>query len=153
MFKGRFKIFKINRKLEYGLIALSHMVVKPEGELTTAKEICQTYQAPFDATAKVLQQLAHAGWLNVVQGAKGGYQITDDIADKSFLDLAEILVGPVNLVSCLLDGDSDCGLLDSCNVVSPMAKLNNRVREFYQDITLKDLLAKEHVSLPQDIVV
>ncbi len=133
-------MFKINKKLEYGLMALKHMANKTSNELTTAKEICQLYGSPFDVTAKVLQQLAGEKWLHVEHGVKGGYRLQKNLHEASLLHLVEILVGPVHVVNCMLDEESDCALTDSCNVVEPLKKLNTRLKDFYQTITVADLV-------------
>lgn len=133
-------MFKINKKLEYGLMALKHMANKSSNELTTAKEICQLYRSPFDVTAKVLQQLAGEKWLYVEHGVKGGYRLQKNLHETSFLHLVEVLVGPVHVVNCMLDEDSDCSLTDSCNVIEPLKKLNTRLKDFYQTITVADLV-------------
>lgn len=134
-------MFKLNRKLEYGLMALKHMTQTSESHLTSAKEICQAYGVSFDPMAKVLQQLTQAGWLEAVQGAKGGYHLQKSLSDLTFLNLVEVLVGPVSLVDCLHEPDGhDCSLVSSCNVVSPMKRLNDKVKEFYQQITIAELV-------------
>jgi Rrf2 family protein len=132
-------MFKINRKMEYGLMALKHMLSASADHLTSAKEICQVYGVSFDAMAKVLQQLTQAGWLQGVQGSKGGYQIQKDLSQSTFLDLTEVLVGPVTLVNCL-NHDDDCSMSGSCNVISPMKRLNDRVKDFYHQITIAELV-------------
>ena len=133
-------MFKIHRKLEYALMALKHMSSKRPGQLTTAREISQDYHIPFDATARVLQLMAHAGILNSEQGVQGGYQIIKDLTKVSFLDLVESVVGSVKTANCLLQSESGCDLIDSCNIISPMTRLNDRMTSFYQDMHLGELL-------------
>ena len=42
---------KVNRKIEYALMALKFMSGKMPGQLTQVKEICEKTGSPFDATA------------------------------------------------------------------------------------------------------
>lgn len=126
-------------------MALKHMANKSSNELTTAKEICQMYGSPFDVTAKVLQQLAGEKWLHVEHGVKGGYRLQKNLNETSFLHLVEILVGPVHVVNCMLD-EEDCTLTDSCNVANPLRKLNTRLKDFYQNITVADLVQETNFA-------
>lgn len=49
---------KLNRKVEYALMALKFMSSKVPGELTSTKEVVESTGCPFDATARVMQQMA-----------------------------------------------------------------------------------------------
>lgn len=132
---------KINRKLEYALMALKYMSRKIPGELTTAKEVSDSFHTPFDATARVMQQMAaqKGGILRAEYGVNGGYQITKDLAKVSIHDLVEIIEGPTALVKCL-HKESPCEIQGTCNIVSPVTQLNHRLTEFYKSLSLKELL-------------
>ena len=132
---------KINRKIEYALMALKYMSQKIPGELTTAKEVSDNFHTPFDATARVMQVMAQKGWLRSEQGAFGGYQITKDFSKVSMHELIEIIEGPTAVVRCLhRDKESACEIQTTCNIASPITKLNHKLNEFYQSLSLKDLL-------------
>lgn len=133
---------KINRKLEYALMALRHMSQKIPGELTTAKEVSESFQTPFDATARVMQAMASRGLLKVEHGAAGGYQITKDLNKVTLHDLVEIIEGPTALVKCL-HKEEPCDIQGTCNIVSPITNLNRRLTDFYKSVTLKELLVGE----------
>jgi len=133
-------MFKVNRKIEYALIALKHMHKKYPGELTTAKEIYEQYKTPFDATSRVLQVMAHHGILKSEQGAHGGYQILKDLTKVTFLDLIEMIEGNINMVNCLFADDPNCELVPTCNIISPITWLNERLKEFYNNLSIHDLL-------------
>lgn len=134
-------MFKINKKVEYALIALKHMSDKYPGELTTAKEICDIYKSPFDATSRVLQIMAQRQILKSEHGAHGGYLIQKDLSKITLLKLVEAILGPVQMVKCLHDeGDNGCDLLTNCNIVSPIVKLSDRLKSFYETINLRDLI-------------
>lgn len=131
---------KLNRKLEYALMALKVMSQKAQGELTTAKEVVDLTGCPFDATARVLQVMAHHGLLKSEQGAHGGYLLIQDLSRVSFYDLSHMILGPLALVRCLQDAHGDCELVEQCNIQSPLQEFNRRLRDFYKGISLKDLL-------------
>lgn len=136
---------KLNRKLEYALMALKHMTQKIPGELTSAKEVSDTFRTPFDATARVMQQMSQKGLLRVEHGAFGGYQITKDLSKVTMLQLLEIVEGPTVMVKCM-DKENPCEIQGTCNIVSPIHHLQHRLNEFYNNITLKELLVETPFS-------
>lgn len=136
---------KINRKVEYALMALRHMSQKIPGELTTAKEVSEGFQTPFDATARVMQAMSGRGLLRAEHGASGGYQILRDLSKVTLYDLVEIIEGPTALVKCL-HKEEPCDIQGTCNIVSPITNLNRRLNDFYKSVTLKELLVGEKMN-------
>lgn len=132
----------MNRKVEYALMALKFMSQKYAGQLTTVKEICQSTGIPFDATSRVMQQMAQKGILKSEQGAHGGYLIVRDLTKISFYEVAETILGPIEMVRCA-GGHSDCEFLSKCNVQLPLQNFNVRLVEFYKTLAVADLLKVE----------
>lgn len=130
---------RLNRKVEYALMALKVMAQKRAGELTSAKEVVEKTGCPFDATARVLQQMAQRGILRSEQGAHGGYVLVRDLTRVTFYELNEMIIGPLAMAKCL-EGESDCDLKKSCNILSPINVLNRKMMEFYQDLSVGELL-------------
>ena len=133
-------MFKINRKLEYALIALRHMSAKAPGQLTSAKEICDIYNAPFDPTSRVLQVMAQHEIVRAEQGAHGGYQIFKDLSKVTLFDLTEMIEGPIQIVNCFHGNYSHCDITASCNVISPMLNLNEKIAGLFKTINVKELI-------------
>lgn len=125
-------------------MALRHMSQKLPGELSTAKEICAIYKAPFDATSRMMQIMVQKGLLKSEHGAHGGYQIIKDLSEVSFLQLAEFILGPVNVADCLYQDEHFCELTATCNIISPVTRLNARMKEFYKNLSLYDLVVSEN---------
>lgn len=138
---------KLNRKLEYALMALKYMSQKIPGEKTSAKEVSDAFTTPFDATARVMQAMAQRGVLRAEQGAFGGYQITKDLSKVTMLELLEMIEGPTTVVKCLSTSKEEaCGNHAKCNILSPVQLLQNKLNDFYSKITLKELL----IEAPQN---
>lgn len=133
---------KLNKKVEYALMALKYITEKPEGSLTTAKEVVTSAGVPFDATARVMQIMGQKGILKSEQGAQGGYQLVGDLSKVSFFDLIEMVLGPLGIAKCL-HGAENCEIFDSCNIQQPINHLNNRLVEFYKGVSLQEILAAE----------
>ena len=136
-------MFKINRKVEYALIALRHIGRAPD-QLISAKEICDSYKTPFDTTSRVLQIMAQNGILKAEYGAHGGYQIMKDLSKITFLELTEMIVGPIKIANCFNSSYSHCELTSSCNVIAPMLNLNDKMSELFKTITVQELIESRH---------
>jgi len=133
-------MFKINRKLEYALIALRHMSAKAPGQLTSAKEICDIYHTPFDPTSRVLQIMVQHEVVRAEQGAHGGYQILKDLSKFSMFELTQMIEGPIQIVNCFHGNYSHCDMTSSCNVISPMLNLNERIAAMFKTINVQELI-------------
>lgn len=142
-------MFKINRKLEYALIALRHMSNKPQGQLTSAKEICDMYHTPFDPTSRVLQIMTQHGVLHAEQGAHGGYQVLKDLSKVSIYDLTQMIEGPIQIVNCFHGDYSHCDITSSCNVIAPMLNLNEKISALFKTINVRELVASRNVAEKQ----
>jgi Rrf2 family nitric oxide-sensitive transcriptional repressor len=137
---------KLNRKLEYALIALKHLsqTSATDKKLTSAKEISLTYVVPFDVVSRVLQILNQNGIVKSIQGVQGGYHLQKSLEEISLHDLVELIEGPVELVKCL-GTEHQCEIKGSCNIISPIQALNHRVTDFYKTIKLSDLVGSAEV--------
>lgn len=132
-------MLKLTRKTEYALIALSHMQQFSQGNLVSTKELASLYRMPVDLLAKILQQLARADILEAAKGAHGGYRIKKPLEQINMIDFFEILEGIVGLVNCHMD--TECSQENLCNIKTPMDKINNHLRGFFYEISLKEVVS------------
>lgn len=137
-------MFKINRRIEYALIALKHMSLKKEGHLTSAKEICELYKIPFDPTSRVLQIMAQNGILQAEQGARGGYVIAQDLKKLTMLSLSQMIAGPIEIANCFHNNYSNCEISHTCHIISPMLNLNENLNNLFSNICVSDLIKSTH---------
>ncbi len=142
---------RLNRKLEYALMALKIIAGKKPGELTSAKEVVEITGCPFDATARVLQKMAQKGILRSEHGAHGGYVLVRDLSKVSLYELMELILGPMAAAKCLL-GRGRCELEPTCNIHNPIVVLNRRYQDFYRSIYVSELLRlkTEHHRPPME---
>lgn len=137
-------MFKINRKIEYALLALKYISAKKPGQLTSAKEICDLYKAPFDPTSRVLQIMTQNAVLKAEQGSKGGYALVKDLAVVTLKDLSEMIIGDIQIANCLHEEESSCEITCTCAIISPILKLNEDINALFAKITVADLLGSHH---------
>src|SRR5262245_46822905 len=132
-------MLKITKKVEYALIVLKYMGERPRGDFHSAREICDHFRLPFDTTAKVMQSMNNREILTSLQGANGGYQLTSDLSKITFLELEEIIEGKSRDLFCQ-SAKGLCYLHPSCNIISPVDRLNRKVKNFLSELSIEDLL-------------
>ena len=130
---------KMNKKMEYALMALKLISQKPEGNLTTAKEIADQMHIPFDVVARVLQALSSRGLLKAEYGINGGYLLGRSLNEVSIHDLSEMLEGNLALTKCLRN-EEPCEISETCNIASPINQLNKKIEHFYRSMSLHEVL-------------
>jgi Rrf2 family protein len=133
-------MIKINRKVEYALMALKLM--KEKKELTTAREVCDRFDTPFDTTAKVMQLMNNAGILHSHKGVKGGYTLARDLSDVSYMELAQLIEGKSFMMDCM---EGPCDLYHKCNISQPIKRLNDYIINIFNTLSLNELLAEDNL--------
>lgn len=137
-------MIKINKKIEYAMIALKYIATQEEGKLTSAREICDRFHTPFDTTAKVLQVMNNKGLLSSTKGIKGGYTLTRPLSQITFTELGRMIEGKESFGKFCENSKGVCDLYGICNIVTPIEVLNNKVNSFLSELTLEELLMAEH---------
>lgn len=117
-------------------MVLKHMHSTKQNSTATAREICDLYKAPFDTISKVMQTLSKHGILISHQGATGGYTLKSDMSDISYSKLLEVIEGRSKARDCI---ELNCSLFSSCNIISPIRKLNQHMSNFVNSISLEEL--------------
>ncbi len=141
---------KLNRTTEYGLIALRYMMGKQSlGDLsvTSARELADRYELPFEITAKTLQRMKESGLIQSAHGARGGYTIARCPSKLNLAEFLELMEGPQAVVGCtnpslhvaLGGAGNGCEYQKKCQVQGVMSDLNSRVKSFLAGILLTDL--------------
>ncbi len=133
-------MIKINRTLEYAMMALKFMS-KKEG-LCSAKEISENLHISFDTTARVMQFMAQSGILKAEYGAGGGYFLLKKLADVSLDELVTSVEGPITLVKCM-NPQAQCDIQSQCSILGSIGFITEKLIEMCRSINLEELLASQ----------
>ncbi len=132
-------MLKLTRRLEYALIALRH-IRQSGNNLCSAKEIAASYMIPQELLAKTLQQMVKLNYIKAVQGPRGGYKIRKGLEKVRMTQFIEELEGPLGMVDCNIN--SDCVQIGNCNIRMPINKINDNIRNMFNDIRVGDITSQ-----------
>ncbi len=129
-------MLKITKKVEYALIAIKHLSENPK-KLSSVSDMSTAYGIPREILAKTMQTLAKENIVESVKGPQGGYRNKNKTSDISLNKFFEVLEGPTAIMDCYFE--SGCNHLSSCNIKTPINKINDSVRHLFDNITLADI--------------
>ena len=86
---------------------------------------------------KYKQNYINGDIVKSVKGPHGGYKTSTKAANTTLNDFFEILEGPTAIMDCYFD--SGCDHLTSCNIRTPINKINNSIRNLFDNLTLADI--------------
>lgn len=134
-------MLQLSKKVEYGLIALRHMAMKPLGRVFTAKELATEYGIPYELLAKVLQKLAKAGVVRSMQGVNGGYALSRKPNELTVSFVIRIIEEERPMVAeCYSEGPESCYLFDNCTIRRPLGKLQRNLNVLFDKMTVQEII-------------
>ncbi len=146
-------MLKINKKVEYALMALKFMADKNDSKaLVSAREICDAFSTPFDTTAKVMQVMNNHDVLTSVKGIKGGYHLNKSLSDITYMDLVRMIEGKEEIGRVCTNHKGTCELIGKCNISTPVENLNRKLNSFLESLTLAELLQGTEFTIPNRLV-
>jgi len=92
--------------------------------------------------ASIAQQLAKAGILEIIQGAKGGYRLVIPPEKLTLLDVVETISGEIFLNDCLMRPGA-CSRSPTCKVHQVWQKAREQLRTTLRQATIDRLLGDE----------
>jgi Rrf2 family protein len=128
----------LNRKVDYGILVLSHLHQHPEGGC--ARAIATRFGLSKAFVANILKELCQTGFVTSHRGVKGGYELAPAASRQSLADLIDALDESFRLAPCNhTSPESSCTVFDTCPVRAPIAAVHNRIRDVLRDVTLGEL--------------
>jgi len=145
--KGR--AMRITRAGEYAVRCVLYMAGREKNRVISRKEVSKEMEIPDQFLGKIAQQLARSGFLEVIQGAKGGYRLLMNPEKITLLDVVEAVSGEIFLNDCIMNPES-CARSSFCAVNEVWEKAREQLRTTLRDATF-DKLLKEDLCISRSI--
>jgi Rrf2 family iron-sulfur cluster assembly transcriptional regulator len=115
-----------SRQCEYALQAVTYLALKPDGEMTSIKELTKKLDIPFHFLAKILQDLTHKGLLVSQKGPTGGFALAISPKDITLFHIVEAIDGVDITNKCVL-GFPECSGKNPCAVHEKWGSLRDGI--------------------------
>ena len=86
---------RLTRAGEYAVRCVLYLSKKGKGTLVSRKEIADHAAIPAHFLAKIAQDLAKAGMIEIRQGSRGGFRLLMDPKEITLLSVVETMIGEI----------------------------------------------------------
>ena len=130
----------VSTKGRYALRVMVCFARREPGAYIPLKEIAEAEGISQKYLESIMTVLSKAGFVDAAAGKGGGYRLNrspDQYTVGSILKLTE---GSLAAVSCTAQGAAACSRTTCCQTLPMWEKLEKMIDEFFEGITLADLL-------------
>jgi Rrf2 family protein len=135
-------MLKLSKKAEYALMAARYMALKNNLGYSTAKEISESYQIPYQLIAKILQNLAKSNIAVSAKGVNGGFSLAKKADNISLIDIIRAVESNYKIVDCMQanSSEADCEHFNCCKIKDPLAEVQRKIDKVFKDTLLVQIL-------------
>ncbi|MHB8791602.1 MAG: RrF2 family transcriptional regulator [Desulfobulbaceae bacterium] len=137
---------RLTRAAEYAIRCIVYLSQQGRGVLASKNDIAERAEIPPHFLAKIAQDLARAGLIDIRQGPKGGFVLLKEPREITLLEVVETMIGEIYLNDCVAK-PSSCNALRACGVHQVWISARNQLRETLRKATF-DQLIREKTCLP-----
>jgi len=130
-------LLRLSKLTDYAVVVLARL--DAEGGVQTAPCLAQCTGIAEPTVAKVLKVLAHAGLVEGLRGARGGYRLGRPLSAMTLSDVILAVDGPIALTACVDGASGGCDTEATCPVRGRWDPVNDAVRGALSAISLADL--------------
>ena len=138
---------RLTRAGEYGVRCILYLSSKGVGVLCNRRQIAAAMGIPGPFLGKIAQQLARAGYIEIIRGAKGGLKMVVSPEKLTLLDVVETVTGEIFLNDCISRPES-YNRSTTCAVHRVWYKARAQLRETLREATFADLIKEESCWSP-----
>lgn len=135
-------MLKLSKKAEYALMAARYMALKNSLGYSTAKEISESYQIPYQLVAKVLQNLVKNEIAISAKGVNGGFSLARKADTISLIDIIKAVETDFKIADCMQVNSSsaNCEHFDCCKIKDPLATIQKKIDKIFVETTVAHIL-------------
>jgi Rrf2 family protein len=138
---------RLTRAGEYAVRCILYLASQGVGVVCNRKQIAAEMDIPDQFLSKIAQQLARSGFLEIVQGARGGLKLVVSPEHLSLLEVVEAVIGEIFLNDCVMRPES-CQRSQACSVHQIWSKARNQLRDTLRQATFTSLLEQDSCVIP-----
>ena len=138
-----YSAMKISTRGRYALRFMIDLAQHDNGEYKALKEISERQGISIKYLEQITSLLSKVGLLQSTRGPQGGYRLAKKPYEYTVAEILRVTEGSMAPVACLDESPNQCERAASCRTLKMWEGLHKLVQEYFDGITLQDLLAEE----------
>ena len=132
----------VSTKGRYALRVMVYLAIHQNEGHTPLKEIAESENISQKYLESIMTLLSKGNLVDAVHGKGGGYRLNREPARYTVGSILKLTEGSLAPVSCTTQGPAACSRSTCCQTKPMWEKLDKMIDEFFEGITLADLLAE-----------
>ena len=133
----------ISTKGRYALRVMIDLAEHCNGEYIPMKDVVKRQQVSQKYVERIMTMLSKANFVEAVHGKGGGYRLNRSPDEYIVGDILRLTEGSLAPVACLDCDAEECERAVQCRTLPMWNELNNRITDFFDGITIADLMKKD----------
>ena len=130
----------VSTKGRYALRVMVSFAQRGGEEYIPLKEIAEAEGISQKYLESIMSVLSKAGFLDAVHGKGGGYRLNRRPEQYTVGSILKLTEGSLAAVSCTSQGAAACSRTECCQAKPMWDRLEKLIDDFFEGITLADLL-------------
>lgn len=130
----------ISTRGRYALRVLIDLAQQKSEDYIPMKSVAQRQGISLKYIERIMPVLSKNNLVSGIHGKGGGYKLSRPPADYTVGEILRLTEGNLAPVSCLECGANPCSRADKCRTLPMWKKFQEMENEFFDGITLEDLL-------------
>lgn len=142
---------KISTRGRYAIRVMLDLAEHNTGEYIPLADIAKRQGISEKYLEAVVSSLAKGGFLIALRGKKGGYKLSKSPEEYTMKSVLKVTEGAFAPVACLETEKNSCERAAECKTLKMWKNFQALVNDFFENITLRDLLddtdGSDHYSI------
>ena len=132
----------VSTKGRYALRVMVYLAINQNEGHTPLKEIAESENISQKYLESIMTLLSKGALVDAVHGKGGGYRLNREPSQYTVGSILKLTEGSLAPVSCTTQGPAACSRSTCCQTKPMWEKLDKMIDEFFEGITLADLLTE-----------
>ena len=136
----------VSTKGRYALRVMVYLAQHQDAEYVPLKEIAESEGISQKYLESIMTVLSKADFLDALHGKGGGYRLNRQPQYYTIGAILKLTEGSLAAVSCTAQGPAACARTECCQTKPMWDKLDKMIDDFFEGITLADLLEEARLE-------